>query len=326
MGTDLIGERFTIVDEDTLDLEKESRVGLDLNHMAHIGRSDLLLNNRFTIGTSSFRGALRAAAKCTTGSLTALGANADVVVRRYHDTGDGLRSHVVYADLRGHSGTPLALTTTLGVESRIGQIRYSTPSSLQRSSWIHSHDAYIEWLPGWRIWQFRVGADREIVPDSTGLGYIAARGNLFGELPLDWPYRATIDLSTEIRRYKDTSLRPHFGEYGGTARFGRSLGDRWSLSLTVPVSIVTYQPADSVYANTKNMSAKAELEWMIAGLYLRAGPEVDFQRSSTTSGEDYYQWAAALGVDTPFGSAGFMTFSASAGRRSTRQNYGYKAG
>ncbi len=316
-GTDVIGERFRLVETDTLDLTTEYRGQLQTTwRYRGDDWTNILVDNRLGIGTLSARHDLDMRASRRLGPRWSIDLSGITAYRHYLDSADGIRSD--FAEGRFvttiRRGGRNALRTW-GIEQGIEGLAYEQDSPLFLDGVRHWHGFVYDSRRGLDFVGARAAVEHEVVPDSSGLNSWGIVADAYTMRSLGDSWMLSGDGSVIGRRYRDTSARPHSVDVYTNGRLAYRLTPSWSVEGTLGVTGNIYSPADSIYYDLYHFQPTIELVWWPLWGQVRVGPAFAVQQSPTVSSDDYTQWGATAGTNLFSIRHGFLDATVTVGRR-----------
>jgi len=334
-GTDLIGERFQLIESDTLDLTTEFRGQLQTRWTYDGARwGDVELDHRVGIGTQALRHDMFGNAVWQANNAWRVTMRGNSHARYYLDTADGSRSNFaqgwaqvllqripedLFGGLSEFDGSP-----TWGIDQGIEGTAYGNRSPVFLNGVRHWHGFVVDRRRSFDFFGGRCVLEHEHLPDSTALDYWGVVGDAYGTWSPSFPWDLSGDLSFLARRYREPSLRPHQTELDAHLRAAWRFTPMWSLEANPAFRLSRYDhpssaaSLDTIYYDAVRCEPAFELVWWPDWGSVRAGPKAGWQRSSTFRGEDYSQWGAQMGVNLFSLQWGFFDLTAEVGRRNYR--------
>ncbi len=316
-GTDVIGERFRLIETDTLDFTTEYRGELE-TFWTHSGQSwrDVRVDNRFGIGNLAARHDFDMRGTWHAAPTWSVEFDALTSARHYLDAEDSIRSDLA----EGSVGVVLRRTDeeqglSFGIDQGIEGLAYERTTSVYLDAARHWHGFVFNGQHGFDYFGGRAIFEREVVPDSTGLGFSGLATDAYGLHSLSPDWSVSGDGAVYYRRYRDTATHPHTTDLTGSARIEWRYALDWSAEASLEGSRTSYTPADSTYYDLRYVQPSLEFVWWPAWGQVRGGPHVGWQRSSTLAGEKYMQWGGRVGANLFSLRHGFLDATLTVGRR-----------
>ncbi|MFQ5600197.1 MAG: hypothetical protein ACE5G2_06545 [Candidatus Krumholzibacteriia bacterium] len=313
---DSFGQRYTIADEDTLDLVDEMS-GQLVTSLVHTGRTSVELKNMLGVGEEATRNDLLVSLRRRFGALD-LRLTDDLRYKAYREHSDyGLSSDYLTNTARAIATWRLAGRWRLRIDDRFeladfaertrynyDYVRNDIGGEVERRygilSTLRSGYSY-----GWRS-----------VPDSTEIDYqrhlIEAHWDQeFGLHTL------AVGQLLERRLYGDPTVRSHYVDYQTTMSFSASLRPELRLRPEYTASIITYDTPDSVYSDASEQSFELILERDLSDrTTLGVGPGGEFRRTNSSFDRAYNQWSLKGTLSYLAGSSLWVQFTNELGVRS----------
>lgn len=316
-GTDVIGERFRLIETDTLDLTTEYRGQLQTT-WRYRGEdwTNILVDNRLGIGTLSARHDLDMRASRRLGQRWSVDLSGITAYRHYLDSADGIRSDFAegrfVTTLRRGRRTALR---TWGIEQGIEGLAYEQDSPLFLDGVRHWHGFIYDSRRGLDFVGARAVVEHEVVPDSSGLNAWGVVADAYTMRSLSDSWMLSGDGSVVARRYRDRTTRPHRVDVYANGRLAYRFAPSWSVESTLGVTGNVHSPADSIYYDVYHAQPTIELVWWPLWGQVRLGPAFAVQRSPTIASDDYTQWGATAGANLFSARRGFFDATVTVGHR-----------
>jgi len=317
VGSDVIGQRFRVIDTDTTDIATEFRAQLQ-TLWEHSGSSwrRVTLDHRIGAGTLSLRDDVRAEAKLELSPIWAAIMRSSGAARYYFDDAGGARSD--FAEGRAEVSIQRNVggeAFRLGIDQGVEGLAYRKRSTVFRNGIRHWHGLSFDGRSVFDFYGGRLVFEREYVPDSTQIGYVGLNGDLFGI----WNAADELSISADavyfVRRYEDKWTRPHQVDVIGQIRTSWRLGSRWSLDVVTAGSSAWHSQTNDAFYDVKTVEPAIEAIYWPDWGSARIGPAAAFQQSASFWGDGYSQWSALGGANVFSSAWGLFDLTAEVGRR-----------
>lgn len=302
-GTDLIGEQFHLIDEDTLDLTTELRTQLQArwsypgSELASCWRA-VDLDHRVGIGTEAFRYDFSGKAVWHPDSAWRLDMRGLSLARYYLGDAGGVRSDFVQGRLQAILERDLFdENSAWGIDQGIEGTAYRAGSPTLLDGLRHWHGFVVDGQRGFDFYGGRVVLEHERIPDSTALDYVGIVGDGYATWSLSDTWDLSGDASFIGKRYRDPGVHPHQSTLAANVRLGWQVLPDWSVELNPALTLASYDPADSIfYGYRRTEAALSLIRWTLWGS-LRGGPRAAWQYSRALRGDEYVEWGMQAGVN-----------------------------
>lgn len=320
-GTDLIGEQFHLIDDDTLDLTTEFRTELQTRWRygglgAGLRWRDVDLDHRVGIGTETLRHDFSGSAIWNPDSAWHVDMRGLTLARYYLDDAGGTRSNFVQGRFQAIlRREPFDENASWGIDQGVEGAAYGNRSSVFLNGLRHWHGLVVDGQRGFDFYGGRVVLEHERIPDSTALDYVGVGGDLYGTWSPSLSWDASGEVAFTGRRYRNPQVRPHESTLTAHTRLGWRLLADWSVEVDPTLTVASYDPADSIYYSHRRIAPAISLVWWPTWGSVRVGPRAAWQRSRTFRGEDYAEWGFQASVNLFSSERGFLDLTTEVGWR-----------
>lgn len=322
-GTDIVGERFNLIDTDTLDLSTDYRIQLETRWKTDSRRwQGVDLDSRIGIGTQALRHDFTGKATWLVGGPWQIEFSGLSIARYYLNTADGTRSN--FAQGRADvllERTLFGSSTLWGIDQGVEGTAYGTNSSVFLSGIRDWHGLAVKGRHDYDFYGGRAVFEHEHIPDSTGLDYVGLAGDCYGSASFGMNWDLSGDLTVSADHYRDPTVHPHQLLLNANTRVDWRFLLDWSAEFNPAFSLAAYDrsgsPAsfDSIYYDYHRITPALYLVWWPTWGSVRAGPTADWQYSPTFDGEDYREWGGEVGFNLISRRWGFFDLTMKVGRR-----------
>ena len=287
-GSDILGEQFVLIDEDTLDYSLEYR-GMLRTRWNPLGEQweNAGIENTLSIGNLALRESLTGEGTRRFSNLWAFDTRGQMLLRHYWGNDSDNRSDWARAEGRATVKRSFSNDTELGFEQGMCALAYRTGSPVYLDSYRHWHGFTFQQTTGFRYGGARCVLEHEIVPDSTELTSWGMSAGLYGVIPVNTVWELNGDASLRTMWFDDTDVQPNRTTLFASLGLSRRIGLDWSVEYDPDIRILHYAPSDSTFYSTWNMQNTVDaVRWFSWG-YLRGGPVVGWQRASSDGYDEY---------------------------------------
>lgn len=287
---DSFGQRYTVAEEDTLDLIDEMS-GRWIAGVEHRGSTWFELANSLGIGQEATRNDTHLGLRWRGRSLDVHFLD-DLRAKAYRD----LTQFTLSSDYLTNIARLSLTVWPVGPWRVRGTSRLENARFFQRSRYNYDyvrHDVGGEVERRWGVFSnLRAGYaySQRDVPDSAAIDYRAQR------LTAGWTqelgsHTLTLDQWLERRRYRDPGTRSPYVDYQGTATLSAAVGANTRLRPSYRASLITYDYPDSIYTDATEQSVELVLERELGtSTSLGVGPRGEFRRTGSIFDRPYDQW------------------------------------
>jgi hypothetical protein len=318
VGSDVLGDNYHLADAETTDVETDFYTQLRVRSDGSLGSwKTIALDNRMGVGLRSLKYDFRGNAAWEGASPWEVNLDASANARRFHGSKSAMRSSfaegLVSLDVR--RPLPTYPEMKLGMLHTVQGITYGTRSSLYVNALRHWHGVIAHRARGLNFASAKIGIEHEFVPDSANLEYRALSGDLYGMFALSLDWLASGNVSSSYRSYASSRAHPNELSSLATGHLTRRLNSEFAVSCGMTGSILSFDPADSVYISLRNAELVSEMTWSPGQTSGRLGVGVGLQRSPSSRTEDYGDISIQGGVSITSLGFGFSDVSLKVGKR-----------
>jgi hypothetical protein len=294
------GERFSIVEKDSLEVSNELQLGLTLRWSGRLAGGLFEGENRLASSQNSANNTLRFAYRRDLLRSLRLRVTNETAARDYLPgsdftySNDYLRERLVL-DLEDE----LARRVSLGLRGELDATFFRERSEFDYD--FTRGDAGLRFEVDLGLAGFlRAGLDygRQRVPDSTAIDYRRWRPALELFHVFGRSSRVSLEVFSERRSYDDPAVRPDFWRHDARADARLDLVPGWSLAARSELELERYQSPDPVYFNSLRTRGGIGVERRVGtGATLGLVPYVTVLTSDSEPAEEYRQISAEVTLE-----------------------------
>jgi len=290
LAYDSFGQRYTVADDDTLDLIDELS-GRWILGLEHRGNAWFELANSLGIGQEATRNDTHLGLRWRARTL-----DVQILDDLHTKAWRELSQYTLSSDYLTNTARLLVTVWPVGPWRLRGTGRLENAHFMQRSRYNYDywrHDLGAEVERRWGVFsELRGGYSygRREVPDSTAIDYRAHR------ITAGWTqefgaHTLTLDQWVERRRYRDTGTRSPYLDYEADLTLSAALGMSTRLRPAYRALVTNYDLPDSIYTDATEQSVEILLERELTpNTTLGVGPRGEFRRTGSLFDRPYDQW------------------------------------
>ena len=315
---DLVGQRYRLTDDDTLDLFDERSLSLALG-LGEAFNKGLWTENKLTLSDRSLRNLLAAGWNGAVAGKLELSVENGLEIKDYWWRGEDLFSSGYWENRFRIKGIwPFRPGLRVSVEQRLNYVDYQKSTTYFRDHWLSEMTAGLDLEMG-LLWDLNLDysfTNRE-VPDSSGMNYVSHSVMSSLDGLVGWTWQIGFDGWMERRRSADHDGRQDYTDLSGRMELEYELGSQLGIIFQGELERLAYDRPDEVYYNFWTTMGKLGLSRdfyeattiALLPIYRRS------KAQDTTIGETYRDGGVELELDYSGTGKLWLNFTLEAGSR-----------